>query len=224
MKRTLSIILTAVILMISVLPLNAFADEAPILTIELIEKLKTSDEISVTFKSGQVNLFGSQPTDSFDTVAMKGDKLAYQFTAGPLEARAVMSNGNIYGFFTAIPFLYVKLDNSFLGDVDVDKALEEITSLTTSVLDFQGSRSENLNGVIYYVEEFNDRATVTSKFYYDENNNLRVLKVSDSSNGSVYYTYFENISFEVPDSFFEVSSFALDVTPILKWLFVMLAA
>ena len=53
MKKTISVILTAVILMISVLPLNAFADEAPILTLELIEKLKTSDEISVTFKSGQ---------------------------------------------------------------------------------------------------------------------------------------------------------------------------
>lgn len=223
MKKTFSVILTAVLLMVSVFSVNASAAETP-LTLALIDKLNTSQEVLITFNSGSVNLFGSTPTDSFDTIAAKGNKVAYQFDANPISVKAVMTDGDIYGFFPILPFFYVKLDSFALEGVDVWEAIKEVSHLTTSVLDYQGSYTEELEGTEYYVEEFNDRATVTSKFYYDENDNLKILKVTDSSKGSVYYTYFENISFDVDDSFFEVPTAALDVTPLLKWLFTLIIA
>lgn len=223
MKKTFSILLTAVLLMVSVFSVNASAAETPI-TLELIDKLNTSQEVMITFNSGNVNLFGTTPTESFDTIAAKGNKVAYQFDASPITVKAVMTDGDIYGFFPSLPFLYVKLDTFALEGVDVWEAVKEASHLTTSVLEYQESYTEELDGTEYYVEEFNDRATVTSKFYYDESDNLKVLKVTDSSKGSVYYTYFENISFEVDDSFFEVPAAALDVTPLLKWLFAMIIA
>lgn len=224
MKKTISVLLTAVLLLVSAFAINASAAEAPILTIQLIDKLNTSQEVSVTFNSGEVNLFGSSPTDSFDTIAAKGDKVAYQFDADPIKVKAVMTDGDIYGFFPALPFFYVKLDTFALEGVDVWETIKEASHLTTSVLEYQKCYTDEVDGVEYFVEEFNDRATVTSKFYYDDYNNLKILKVTDSSKGSVYYTYFENISFEVDDSFFAVPTAALDVTPLLKWLFVMLIA
>lgn len=223
MKKTLSVILTAILLMVSVFSVNAAAADTPI-TLELIEKLNTTQEVLITFNSGSVNLFGSTPTDSFDTIAAKGNNVAYQFEASPITVKAVMNEKGIYGFFPALPFLYVKLDNFALQGVDVWQAIKEASHLTTSVLDYQKSYTEELDGKEYYVEEFNDRSTVTSKFYYDENDNLKVLKVTDSSKGSVYYTYFEKISFEVEDSFFEIPAVAFDVTPLLKWLFAMIIA
>lgn len=224
MKKTLSILLTAVLLFASVFTVNAFAQEPKNLTVSLINKLNDSQEIMITFKSGGVNLLGGAESESFDTIAAKGNNVAYQFDASFLSVRAVMTNGKVYGFFPTLPYFYAKLDSFALKGVDVWEAVKEASHLTTSVLDYQKCYTETVDNTEYYVEEFNDRATVTSKFYYDSDNNLKILKVTDHSKGSVYYTYFESISFEVDDSFFEIPKAAIDVTPLLKWLFAMLIA
>ncbi len=222
MKKTLSIILTAALLILSVFSVNAFAEESKNLTLELIDKLNTTQEVAITFKSGGVNLFGGAASESYDTIAAKGNNVAYQFDASFLSVRAVMTNGKVYAFFPTLPYFYAKLDSFALKGVDVWEAVKEASHLTTSILDYQKCYTETVDGTEYYVEEFNDRATVTSKFYYDSDNNLKILKVTDSSKGSVYYTHFESISFEVDNSFFEIPKMAIDVTPLLKWLFATL--
>ena len=77
--------------------------------------------------------------------------------------------------------------------------------------------ASTVDGKEYYVEEYNDREFVTSKFYFD-GDELVMLKVTDASTLSVQYTYFDEIAFEVEDDFFSVPKGAFDLSPILTGL------
>ena len=219
MKKTLSIIMS-VILIVSVFSLNAFA--ATTKTEALLDKLNTSKEVAVTLTAGDIALFGSA-SDATDTIYIKGDKVAYEYKAGFINARLVLEDDEIIGFMPAFPYVHVKLDSAAIGSIDVWGLIEEATNLTLGVLNYVGSNEETVEGKTYYVEEFNDRAQVTSKFYY-EGDDLKILKVYDAQTGSVQYTYFEDITFEVDDSVFELPLISFDLTPILKGIFLAMIA
>lgn len=221
MKKTLSVIL-ALVLVISTFSFGAFAAETN-KTETLFEKLNTAKEVSVTLKAGDVNLFGFLKTSATDTIYIKDNKVAYEYKAGFISARAIYDGDNIYGIIPELPFFYVKLNGSAIGQPDVWSLIEGASNITLGVLDYQKSYNETVDGVEYYVEEFNDRAQVTSKFYY-VGDTLKMLKVEDAQTGSIQYTYFENISFEVDDSIFAVPTDAFDLTIILKGLIASLLA
>ena len=218
MKKTLSVFVAAVLLVVSTLSLNAFAADTT-KTQALFDKLKSAQEVTVSLKAGDVNLFGAIPLSATDTIYVKGNKVAYEYgLGGIISARAVYNGEDIYGFLPELPLFYVKLDGGALGTPDVWSLIENASDITLGVLAYVKSYNETVDGVDYFVEEFNDRAQVTSKFYYT-GDTLKMLKVEDAQNGSVQYTYFENIAFTVADSVFEVPSTAFDLTVILKSLF-----
>lgn len=219
MKKTLSIIMS-VILIISVFSLNAFA--ATTKTEALLDKLNTSKEVAVTLTAGDIPLFGAN-SDATDTIYIKGDKAAYEYNAGFINARLVLDGDEITAFLPVFPYIHVKLDSEALGSVDIWGLIKEATNITLGVLNYVGSYEEEIGGKKYYVEEFNDRAQVTSKFYY-EGDDLKLLKVTDTQTNSVQNTYFEDISFEVDDSIFELPLVSFDMTPVLKGLFLALIA
>lgn len=219
MKKTISIIMS-VILIVSVFSLNAFA--ATTKTEALLDKLNTSKEVAVTLTAGDIALFGSA-SDATDTIYIKDDKVAYEYKAGFINARLVIEDDEIIGFMPAFPYVHVKLDSAAIGSIDVWGLIEEATNLTLGVLNYVGSKEETVDGKTYYVEEFNDRAQVTSQFFYD-GDDLKILKVYDAQTGSVQYTYFEDITFEVDDSIFELPLISFDLTPVLKTLFVAMIA
>ncbi len=218
MKKTLSIIMS-VILIISVFSLNAFAATK---TEVLLDKLNTDEELAVTFTAGDIPLFGAN-SNATDTIYIKGDKAAYDYNAGFINARVVLDDDEIIAFLPAFPYIHVKLDSKALGSVDIWGLIEDATKITLGVLNYVGSYEEELDGKKYYVEEYNDRAQVTSKFYY-EGDSLKLLKVTDKKTNSVQNTYFEDISFEVDDNIFEPPLISFDMTPILKGLFLALIA
>ncbi len=217
MKKVISVTVAAIILVVSTLSLNAFAADTT-KTDALFDKLKTAQEVTVSLKAGDVNLFGFLPLSATDTIYIKGNKIAYEYGLGFISARAVYNGEDIYGFLPELPFFFVKMDGDILGKPDVWSLIEGASNVTLGILDYQKSYNETYNGVEYYVEEFNDRAQVTSKFYYS-GDTLKMLKVEDAQTGSVQYTYFENISFSVADSVFAVPETAFDLTIILKNLF-----
>lgn len=219
MKKTISIIMS-VILIVSVFSLNAFA--ATTKTEALLDKLNTEKEVAVTLTAGDIPLFGSN-SDATDTIYIKDDKVAYDYNAGFINARVVLDDDEIIGFMPAFPYVHVKLDSSAIGSVDIWGVIEEATNVTLGVLNYVGSKEETVDGKTYYVEEYNDRAQVTSKFYY-EGDDLKILKVYDAQTGSVQNTYFEDISFEVDDSIFELPLISFDLTPVLKTLFLAMIA
>lgn len=217
MKKTISIFIASTILILSVFSVNAFA--ATPKTDALLDKLETATEVSVTIRSGETLLFGAIPATITNTVAVKGNNVCYEYSAGFLKARIVTADDGLYGFSPTLPYFYVKMGNNnpFEG-ADVWSLVLDAANITQGFIQYIKSYEETVDGKTYYVEEYNDREFVTSKFYYigDE---LVWLNVTDSSTGSVQNTYFEDISFDVDDSVFSVPKGAFDLSPILLGIF-----
>ncbi len=220
MKKTLSIILTAIILITSVFSLSAFAANTP-KTDTLMGKLETEEEISVTFTSGQSTIFsflGKNPTNK---IAVKDNKIAYEVNNGFITVKILANDDGVYAYLPLLPFFYVKLDSKILAVTDILELISKAANLTPGFIQFIDSYNETVDGTEYYVEEYNDREVVTSKFYYS-GDELKILKVENSATKSVQYTYFDSIAFEANDELFDVPVLAIDVTPILQGLFIAL--
>lgn len=215
MKKTISSILVAVILVVSVFSINAFAETTK--TEALFDKVSNAKELSLTFTSGDTVL-GS----STDTVHVKGNNIAYEYNTGFLKVMVVLKDGTAYAYLPAVPFFYVKLDNTGIINVDVWQVIKTAFGITKGVTQYVGASSETLDGKEYYVEEFNDRAQTTLKFYY-EGEMLKMLSVKDSKTGSIQNTLFDSYSFSVSDSVFATPS-GLDLSVIFTWLFTALIA
>lgn len=221
MKKIISVSIAAVLLVMSVFSVNAFAADTT-KTEALLDKLNTSKEVAVSLKAGDIPLFGSNSNAS-DTVYIKGDMAAYEYNAGFLSVRVVLDGDEIIAYLPILPFIHVKLESSALGSVDIWGLIEDATKITMGVLAYVDTYEEELGGVKYTVEEFNDRAQVTSKFYY-QGDDLKFLNVVDKQTNSVQNTYFESISFDVDDSVFELPAISFDLTPVLQGLFLALIA
>lgn len=216
MKRILSVILVAVMMMTSVFCIGAFAAETPKAD-ALLDRLETEDEVLVTINSGSTMLFGFLPSDIKNTVAVKGNSIAYEYTAGFLKVRIIASEEGIFAFVPTLPFFYVKLEHNPLEGADIWQLVKDAANLTQGFIQYIDSYNETVDGKEYFVEEYNDREFVTSKFYFD-GDELVMLKVTDASTLSVQYTYFDEIAFDVEDDFFKVPAGAFDLSPILTGL------
>ncbi len=220
MKKTLSIILAAVILAVSLFSVSAFAADTP-KTDALLGSLESKEEFSVTFTSGQSTIFSFLGKNPSNTVAVKDNEIAYQVDNGFIPVRVVANDDGVYAFTPVLPFIYVKLDIKIPEKADIISLVAKAANLTQGFIQYIDTYNETVDGVEYVVEEYNDREVVTSKFYY-KGDDLKILKVENASTKSVQYTYFDEITFETDEAFFEVPALAFDVTPILQWLFVAL--
>ncbi len=221
MKRFFSAAVAAIILVVSVFSLNAFAASTT-KTEALLEKMNTSKEIAVTLRTGNSGVFG-KTYGVTNTVYVKNDKFAYDFDNGTIKIRAVMKDDDIIGFIPAFPYFYMKASNPFATGDDMWDTIKNISNITMGILYHVDSYTETVDGTAYWVEEFNDREDVTSKFYYS-GDELKILRVEDVAKNTVQYTYFDSISFTVDDSVFNTPLVAFDLTPILKILFTMIVA
>ena len=219
MKKSISVLIASIILVMSVFSVNAFAASPK--TDALLDRLETANEVSITLRSGETKLFGVMPATITNTFAVKGNNICYEYSAGFLKARIVANDKGIYGFMPTIPYFYVKMDTNPLKGANVWSMVLGASDLTQAFTRYLKSYEETVDGTKYYVEEYDDREFVTSKFYYI-GDDLKMLIVTDSSTGSVQYTYFDDISFKVDDSMFEVPALAFDLSPILKTFFVSL--
>ena len=91
MKRFLSAAVAAIIMLVSLFSVNAFAADTPKAD-ALLDKIETATELSVTLRSGQTMLFGFMPATIQNTIAVKGDTIAYQYTAGFLKVKVIVSD------------------------------------------------------------------------------------------------------------------------------------
>ncbi len=221
MKKTISIFIASIILAMSVFSVNAFASTPK--TDALLDKLETATEVSVTIRSGETKLFGVLPATITNTVAVKGNNICYEYNAGFIGARVVTDDDGIYAYMPNLPYFYAKMDHNPLKGADVWALVLDAANITQGFIQYIKSYPETVDGQTYYVEEYNDREYVTSKFYYigDE---LKMLNVTDSSTGSVQNTYFEEITFDVDDSVFSIPKTAFDLSPLLKGLFLSMIA
>ncbi|MBQ6267840.1 MAG: hypothetical protein IJK64_08735 [Clostridia bacterium] len=204
MKKALSLLLAAVMLLAMALPVCAAGTK----TETLLDQINSKKEVTVVLQAGN---------GGTDTVYIKGNKLAYDYQLGFLTARIVVVDNVAYGYLPLLPFFYIKIDNAGLANVDLWQLIKLATGITTAVLNYVKTETVTEDGVTYTVEEFNDRATVTSRFYY-VGDTLKKLVVHDSSNGSTQVTNFESISLSAPDSAFAVPT-GFDLSVLLSGLF-----
>ncbi|MBQ2841646.1 MAG: hypothetical protein IJE72_01265 [Clostridia bacterium] len=221
MKKLISVLIASIILLLSVCSVNAFA--ATPKTDVLLNKLENATEVSVTLRAGETKLFGIIPAQISNTIAIKGNNICYQYNAGFINARIVANEDGIYGFMPTLPYFYVKMDFNPIKGADVWSMVLGAADLTQALTRYLKSYEETVNGTSYYVEEYDDREFVTSKFYY-VGDDLKMLVVTDSSTDSVQCTYFDEISFKVDDSMFNTPKMAFDLTPLLKAFFLSLIA
>ena len=191
----------------SAFSVNAFARDTK--TENLIAKIKSNKEVKVVFTAGDTAL-----GKSVDAVAVKGNVIAYEYNTGFVTARVVYKDGVAYGYLPIFPFVYIKADNFGINITDVWSMIESASGITFSVMNYIKSYNENLYGTDYYVEEYNDRAQVTTKFCYvgDE---LKLISVFDAASNSTQNTYIESISLTVSDSDVAVPV-GLDLGPVFK--------
>lgn len=216
MKNLLSVALTVAILLVSVLSFNASAAEIT-KTEALFEKMNTSQEISVTLRTGKGDQYGSDYGVT-TTVGIRDNKLAFNLNNGFVNMRAVVTEDKIIGFLPALPFFCLEADSPFETDKGIWGVIGELSDVTMLFLCHVDNYNETVDGTEYYVEEFNDREFVTSKFYYI-GEDLKMLRVEDVQKNTVQYTYFDEIAFEVDDNFFDTPDFAINITPIMKLFF-----
>ncbi len=221
MKKSLSIILVAAVLIGSLLGINAFAQESKTRTQLLFESVETADAIAVSLEAGNIDLYEGASMGASDTFYVTETQAAYDYETGFLKVRVLVDNGKVYAYLPTLPYFHVKIDEFEIPEINYKKAFAEILGVTYAFLHYVETYEEEINGITYTVEEFNDNAQVTSKFYYDEDDQLKILYVTDAQTGSVNRTNFESISFNVDDSVFDVPV-SFDISPILKWLFMML--
>lgn len=222
MKKTLSVILATLILALSVFSVNVFAAEST-KTEDLLDKINETKEFAITLAAGDIPLFGSS-SDASDIIYVKDDKIAYEYKAGFINVRVVLDDDEVFAFIPAFPFVHVKMDMAAIGSLDIGGLIEEATSITKGVLAYVDTYEEELDGVKYTVEEFNDRAEVTTKLYYDADGQLKIINVVDERTNSVQNTYIKDLSLEVDDGIFELPLISFDLTPLLQGLFLSILA
>lgn len=213
MKKVISLILVTV-LVLSALSLSAFAAETKTQT--LFDEIEESKEVAVSFRTGRSDKF----SDSYsvqNTVYMDGDKVAYDFDNGYFKLRTLTDQGKLVSFLPSFPYIHMTVVNLPFVDVDVWSIIEKLSNFTMDFLVFQGSYETEIDGVTYYVEEFNDRGSVVNSFYY-VGQDLKVLKAQDFAKNTIQYTYFDSISLSVDDSVFQRPAISFELTAVLSFL------
>lgn len=190
MKKIISLIL-ALVIALSVFSLSAFAADTK--TETLFDAIEEKKEVTVTFRTGRSQTFG-ESFSVINTVYMKGDDIAYDFDNGFFKIRTVTDDGNLVSFFPSFPYIHM---TTFLNlpfvNIDLWSAVEKLSNFTMDFLVYQGSYTTTIDGVTYYVEEFNDRGSVVNSFYY-VGDDLKVLKAQDFAKKTIQYTYFDYVA------------------------------
>lgn len=213
MKKIISLAL-ALVLAMSVFSLSAFAADTK--TETLFETIEETNEVAVSFRTGKSDTFG----DSYsvqNTVYMDGDKAAYDFDNGFFKLRTLTDDGKLVSFLPAFPYIHMTVVNLHFVEVDVWGIIEKLSNFTMDFLVFQGSYETTIDGVTYYVEEFNDRGSVVNSFYY-VGEDLKVLKAQDFAKKTIQYTYFDEISLTVDQSVFQRPLISFELTAVLSFL------
>ena len=213
MKKSIALILVLVLAM-SVLSFSAFAAETK--TETLFDEIEETKKVTVSFRTGKNDTFGESYSVQ-NTVYMNGSKIAYDFDNGFFKLRSLADDGKLVSFLPSFPYIHMTVVSLPFVEVDVWGIIEKLSNFTMDFLVYQGSYETTINGVNYYVEEFNDRGSVVNSFYYADNE-LKVLKAEDFAKKTIQYTYFDSVSLEVDSSVFSRPLISFELTTVLSFL------
>jgi hypothetical protein len=213
-KLLLISLILVLVLAMSVFSLSAFAVDTK--TETLFDAIENNEEVTVSFRTGKSDTFGESYSVQ-NTVYMDDDKIAYDFDNGFFKLRTITDDGKLVSFLPSFPFVHMTLADLSLVKVDIWGIIEKLSNFTMDFLVFQNSYETTIDGVTYYVEEFNDRGSVVNSFYYvgDE---LKVLKAQDFAKKTIQYTYFDEVKSEADSSVFQRPLISFELTVVLSFI------
>ena len=155
---------------------------------------------------------------------MKGEDIAYDFDNGFFKIRTITDDGNLVSFLPSFPYIHITtfLDLPFVN-IDYWSLIEKVTNFTMDFLVYQNSYTTTIDGVTYYVEEFNDRGSVVNSFYY-VGDDLKVLKAEDFAKQTTQYTYFDYVAVDVDSGAFHRPMISFEFSAVMTVLLGILAS
>lgn len=200
MKKFASVFLTAIILIMSALSVNAFAQENhfPLSEMEAVITYSVNGEEETVAK-----------------LYLKGEKLAF-ISDLPLtetisiKIKLIVDDGKSYLLFPNFPFVYLELE-------DVEYDLNDITNAEGMTLVKSGEITQG--NTTYYVEEYSADDGSTYKIYFIGDEFVKTEVSYTDEYGNLTRGTTEIVSYEVDDSVFRILWFSADLTPILSFFF-----
>ncbi|MBQ2903636.1 MAG: hypothetical protein IJE48_04490 [Clostridia bacterium] len=208
MKKIISVILSAVILVMSAFSVNAFAQEqtrvekwyenlTDITEYELIMKTKIGNmeaDARCYCENGDIAIVTDMPLSDEKDIRIK----------------AIAKDGYFYLTFPSLPFLYLKYD---LEETPISDVFSETVSYEDLTLINAGETNEY--GTTYYLEEYSVDENVSVKYYFEGENLCFSVASEVDEEGNEFEYISKFVSFEVDDSVFEIPWYSINITPIV---------
>ncbi len=198
MKRLISILLTAVVLVLS-LSTGAFAAEPT----GVFDEIDTNNGISFNFRTN--SLFNeTELSDYF--AAFKDDKFAFEFQVEFLKLKIILNKNSLYVYSPDFPLLHAKIEGeNMLPEFDYEPEKLELVK----------TEEKNVDGKTLTTETYiiSDESQVIITYIDGSIKSTQITSLDDES----YYCYIDNFNFEVDDSVFELPRFSLDITPVINF-------
>lgn len=205
MKKIISAALVAVILVISVFSVSAFAqeqtkaekwDDKDLMQFEAFIRSETDGEIvnaHMYIKDKKISFISEFPLTDNKDVTMK----------------VIISDGHFYLIFPSFPFFYLKYEitDELLPYIGKISATDETTLVNcTEITD---------GDTIYYVEEYVYNNGTSSKFYFVGDELYKLESKAFDEYGVSLKSEIQIVTCEVDDSMFEIPWYSINLTPLL---------
>lgn len=216
MKKIISVILSAVILVMSVFSVNAFAQEQTrtekwyeslthITEYELILKTKVDNieaDAHCYCENGDIAIITDMPFSDEKDIRIK----------------AIVKDGIFYLTFPSLPFIYLKYD---LEETPISDAFSETVSYEDLTLINAGETEAY--GSTYFKEEYITDENITFKYYFEGENLQFYEAIGVDEEGNEFEYKYKLVSLEVADNMFEIPWYSINITPIIILLSSLLA-
>ena len=208
MKKIISVILSAVILVMSAFSVNAFAQEQTRVE-KWYENLTdiTEYELIMKTKIGNMEADARCYCENGDIAIVTDIPLSDEKDIG---IKAIAKDGCFYLTFPSLPFLYLKYD---LEETPISDVFSETVSYEDLTLINAGETNEY--GTTYYLEEYSVDENVSVKYYFEGENLCFSVASEVDEEGNEFEYISKFVSFEVDDSVFEIPWYSINITPIV---------
>lgn len=211
MKKITSIVLTAVILIMSVFSVSAFAQEQT----KAEKWIQNNQGQNLEYEFLLYSEIGN--SQSTNHAYVKGDKISIIADIPLTETetfklKVVVSDGYLYMLLPSFPFFHLK----YRADDVIGSSLDDITSIEDMTL--VNSYEITEGQITYYIEEYADDKGTTGKFYFIGDELFKTETSGVDENGLSVYTSLEIISREVDDSVFEIPWYSVNISPFFDFM------
>lgn len=208
MKKLISVFLTAIILIMSVFCVGAFAQEQTKSEKWMQNFFEQEAKIRVT-----TEVYGEETVSD---MYFKDGKIASVFYMPlsrniDIKIKVIINNGYFYILFPDFPLFHLK--DEITEDMLIIPEADELTYLKSY---------EKQDGTItYYVEEFTNEQNMICKYYFIGENLIRIEAGGTDEYGEHSSSIVEILSDKVDDSVFRVPFFSINIAPLFDDLYII---